>query len=80
MKWQGWLSSKTVIIKIKFSIFNDILFISTEKIKLECEFLYSKYEKLSNSQSSGKNLKQGINSDTYHKHFIKKSAFQQEFH
>lgn len=55
-KWQGWFSSKSVIINIKFSIFNDTLFLSTEKIKLECEFLYSKYGKLSDSQFSAKKI------------------------
>lgn len=55
LKWQGWFSSKSVITNIKFSTFNDTLFLSTEKkIKLECEFLYSKYGKLSDSQFSAK--------------------------
>lgn len=42
-----------------------------KKIKLECEFLYSKYGKLSDSQfSAKKKIKQERNTDTYHKHFI----------
>jgi len=62
-----------VVIKIKFSILNDTLFISTEKkFKLGHEITYSKYDKLTNSQFSDKKLKQSRNSDTYHEHLIKK--------
>lgn len=56
-------------------------FYQEKKIKLECEFLYSKYGKRSDSQFFAKKNKQGRNADTYHKYFIKKISFPtKDFH